>query len=113
MGAETQGGAGTAGEAREDKSRDLSPRFQPSGAGWGPGRRPHALPPSAPSAQGQALAEAVRGLETLGTAPTETASEGRQLRRLGRELELPEGRGEEAVIAYLGDEADSKVSNSE
>lgn len=32
---------------------------------------------------------------------------------LGRELELPEGRGKEAVRAYLGDEADNKVSNTE
>lgn len=40
-------------------------------------------------------------------------SERRQLRRLEKEPELPEGRGEEAVIAYLGDEADSEVSNSE
>lgn len=35
---------GQAGEAREDKSRDVRTRFQPSGAGWGLGRRPHTLP---------------------------------------------------------------------
>lgn len=51
------------------------------------------------------------GLGTLQAAPTVNTLERRY--GAGEELELPEGREEEAVIAYLGDEADNKVSNSE
>lgn len=40
MGAETQGGAGTAGEAREDKGRDVSTRFLEQAGGRGGGRTP-------------------------------------------------------------------------
>lgn len=113
MGADTQGGAGTAGQAWRGQEHGREHQVSAI-CGTGRGMRQHTLRPSVPSAQVQALAGSMRGPRgAREQLQLETRQKGDNSGGWRKNLSFQRGGGEEAVIAYLGDEADSEVSNSE